>query len=381
MSRPNITSSPAFDEAVLALHACPDLKALFRVAADAAGRLFGAADVRFLLSRGAGLPGLVWRRQDAGIVEIRLDARWLQGPMAATLRAHNEPCSLSLTQGDRDGSRLPHALFPGHSVEAAGALPLHFGRHDLHALLMIGGADLTAALGRPSTALYHRHFRMAFEKLLQAENENSTLLSMRALVGHSCTGLVTLDWDLRPTYANRAAIQYCSSWTQEEETNGWKSGKNRVALPEDIFKECVRLKKTLADQKAEDARPEPATVVQCAGVPGLRASIRLVRVLPTGLRRPFFQVRFERPIGAASRAGQRKNAVADDIRSFLSPSERELLEVAAEGLSNEEIASRLGKSVATVKSQIQSIYRKLSISNRSELIARLSGFSSAKAAR
>lgn len=381
MSQHISTSSPTFDEAILALHGSPDLKAFFRVAAGAVGPLFGARDVRLVLSRGTGLPGLVWRMQEEGIAETRLDARWLLGPMAAALRAHHDPCLLDLAAGSREASRLPHALFPGVSFEAAGALPLHFGRHDLHALIFVGNAEVAQALQRSEAVLFQRHFRMAFEKLLHAENENSTVLSFRALVGHSCTGLITLDWDLRPTYANRAAIQFCSSWTKQPEANGQKGNKGRVSLPEDIFKECVRLKKELAEQKVEEIRTEPASVVQCASVPSLRASIRLLRMTPTGLRRPFFQVRLERPIGAASQAANRRGAAADDIRSFLSPSERELLEVAAEGLSNEEIATRLGKSLATVKSQIQSIYRKLAISNRSELIARLSGFSSAKAGR
>jgi DNA-binding CsgD family transcriptional regulator/PAS domain-containing protein len=375
------TSSPVFEEAILALHGAPDLKTLFRAAAEAVRPLFGATDVRLILSRGTGLPGLVWRMQEGEILETRLDARWLLGPMAATLRGHHDPCLLNLAAGGREAARLPQALFTGHGFEAAAALPLHFGRHDLHALIFVGGGDLRESVSSPAAALFQKHFRMAFEKRLHEESENSIVLSLRAIVGHSCTGLITLDWDLRPTYANRAAVQFCSDWTHQPEANGLKANKNRVSLPEDIFKECVRLKKNFAEQKVDDVRTEPASVVQCFDVPGLRASIRLVRVTPTGLRRPFFQVRFERPIGAASQAAHRRGADSDDIRSLLSPSERELLEVAAEGLSNEEIATRLGKSLATVKSQIQSIYRKLSISNRSELIARLSGFSSAKVGR
>lgn len=369
----------SFDDAILALHASSDLKALFRTAVECAGKFFNASDARLILFRGTGLPGLVWRMQEGGVQESRLDPRWLLGPMAAALRAGSEPRLLDVSAGRGEAGRLPQALFAGQVVEAALGLPVPFGRNDLHALILIGGPNLTEALSRADVRLFHRHFQTALGRFLHAETESSIVLALRGFVGHACIGLVTLDWELRPCYSNRSAIQLCAAWVRGREADGLKTLKGRVSLPEEIFKECVRLKIALAGQKPDEERPEHLSVLDCAAVPGLRASIRLVFPPAAGLRRPFFQVRLERPIGSSGQGRNRKKGLSDDLRNFLSPSEREILEVAAEGLCNEEIASRLGKSLATVKSQIQSIYRKLSISNRSELIARISGFSPAKA--
>lgn len=376
MSHHAALDSASLDAAVLALHASSDLRSLFRSASEGAASLFAATDLRLILSRGAGLPGLVWRMQEGGVQETFLDSRWLLGPMAGALRQSHGPVLLDVSPGPGDAARLPQALFPGLILEAAVGLPVPHGKNDLHALVLTGGPKLADAQASPALGRFHRHFQTALERFLRAETENSIVLALRGFVSNSCTGLVTLDWDLRPCYSNRSAIQLCEAWA---ETDGPRGQKGRVSLPEEIFKECVQLKIALAGQKPGDDRPEHLRVLDCAAVPGLRASIRLVRPAAAGLHRPFFQVRLERPIGASGQGRNRKNGLSDDMRNFLSPSERELLEVAAEGLSNEEIASRLGKSLATVKSQIQSIYRKLSISNRSELIARISGLAPAKA--
>lgn len=58
----------------------------------------------------------------------------------------------------------------------------------------------------------------------------------------------------------------------------------------------------------------------------------------------------------------------------LTPREREVLRTLGEGETNEGIARRLGLSVCTVKTHLQSLYRKLEVSNRVEaaLLARRS---------
>jgi len=58
-------------------------------------------------------------------------------------------------------------------------------------------------------------------------------------------------------------------------------------------------------------------------------------------------------------------------RAALSPGEDAVVELAALGLSNREIALRRGCSVRTVANQLASAYRKLRVSGRRELRARL----------
>ena len=67
------------------------------------------------------------------------------------------------------------------------------------------------------------------------------------------------------------------------------------------------------------------------------------------------------------------NAADDDVAS-LSPREREVLHLAAEGLSNEEVAQRLTLSVRTVERHLSNAYLKLGISGkaaRTAAVARL----------
>jgi DNA-binding CsgD family transcriptional regulator len=57
----------------------------------------------------------------------------------------------------------------------------------------------------------------------------------------------------------------------------------------------------------------------------------------------------------------------------LTPSERRVGELAAEGLSNKEIAARLFLSVYTVEAHLSSAYAKLGVRSRTQLAGRLSG--------
>lgn len=52
----------------------------------------------------------------------------------------------------------------------------------------------------------------------------------------------------------------------------------------------------------------------------------------------------------------------------LTPAEAAVVAEAAQGSGNREIATALGKSESTVKAQLSSVYRKLRIRNRLQLI-------------
>lgn len=60
-----------------------------------------------------------------------------------------------------------------------------------------------------------------------------------------------------------------------------------------------------------------------------------------------------------------------DTESLLSPKEREIVEALAEGLSNKQIAARLGIAPSTVKNHLYSIFRKCNVSNRVGLLRHL----------
>ena len=61
--------------------------------------------------------------------------------------------------------------------------------------------------------------------------------------------------------------------------------------------------------------------------------------------------------------------------SSLTPAERNVADLVARGLTNPEIAARLGVSTGTVKGHVSSMLRKLSVRTRAELAAAVSGHS------
>lgn len=57
----------------------------------------------------------------------------------------------------------------------------------------------------------------------------------------------------------------------------------------------------------------------------------------------------------------------------LSPSERKVAALVAQGLRNDDIAQRLCRSRKTIESQLSSAYRKLDVANRAQLVRLLAG--------
>lgn len=53
---------------------------------------------------------------------------------------------------------------------------------------------------------------------------------------------------------------------------------------------------------------------------------------------------------------------------LLTPKEEQVLHAVEEGLSNQEIADRLGTALETVKSHVKKIYQKLEVSNRMDIV-------------
>lgn len=71
-------------------------------------------------------------------------------------------------------------------------------------------------------------------------------------------------------------------------------------------------------------------------------------------------------ISFLGRAGGRMRSLQE-----LSPREREIALLVCEGLSNAEIARQLRKSVLTIKTQLNAVFRKLGVTSRTRLMAML----------
>jgi DNA-binding CsgD family transcriptional regulator len=104
--------------------------------------------------------------------------------------------------------------------------------------------------------------------------------------------------------------------------------------------------------------------------PGLAARISLLSLDSTLLSDPNFLIVFEH-------AGRRESAVAPAQHaalaefSRLTPRERELADLASEGKSNGEIATALGCSVAAVKNGLYTVFKKVGVASRTQLMRKL----------
>jgi DNA-binding NarL/FixJ family response regulator len=73
---------------------------------------------------------------------------------------------------------------------------------------------------------------------------------------------------------------------------------------------------------------------------------------------------------ADAAAGQSQAAVSGEAVTVLTPRERDMLKLVAQGLSNSDIARRLVLSEHTVHRHLANILRKLSLSSRAAAAAR-----------
>jgi two-component system nitrate/nitrite response regulator NarL len=74
-------------------------------------------------------------------------------------------------------------------------------------------------------------------------------------------------------------------------------------------------------------------------------------------------------VEAALQREQQRRSKNIKVEGALTPREREIVLLAAEGLSNKEIARKLGLSDGTIKIHLHNIYHKLGVSNRTALTA------------
>ncbi len=94
------------------------------------------------------------------------------------------------------------------------------------------------------------------------------------------------------------------------------------------------------------------------------------------IEKPFNPADLEKSVDRALTLGK---ANAQSYRAYLEANEheeltereREVAFLATEGLSNEEIASRLGLGLETVKSHLKKVFRKLAVTNRTALASKL----------
>lgn len=194
-------------------------------------------------------------------------------------------------------------------------------------------------------------------------------------------GLLFLDWDLRVEFANHEGKRNAVLWNHGPRAVKALNPADAFALPPAISEAGRALRETVLARNPRQPQPLPGDVALVAHpqIAGLSAQITVVNTPGSALAPPRFLVIIDQRASAAAAAGGAAGAetappAAGERVSLLrelSPREREIALLVAEGNSNAEVAARLNKSVLTIKTQLNSVFRKLGVSSRARLIARL----------
>lgn len=211
------------------------------------------------------------------------------------------------------------------------------------------------------------HLGAALNGVLELQRERSARGALEFVLAPLPLPIVVLDWELDVLYHNHAANESTVLWTRRQADARSLKQASRFEVPAHVGALCRELKAVWirSGQRTRHSPGSTRVAIAHPTVPGFQVSVRLVHPDPFGLRMPFFVVVFEHAHGLP-------NLTLADAGKFsrlaqLSVREREVASLVCRGESNKEVAARLGKSVLTVKTQLQSIYGKLGRVGRGRL--------------
>ncbi len=190
------------------------------------------------------------------------------------------------------------------------------------------------------------------------------LAHMQSILEDVPVGLLLLDADLQPLWFNAEAAQDCAVWNHGERKAAALRPRSGFRVPAPILAACEALR---AAWSAAGAAPGPRVVSEHAR--GLHARVKLQVPAEAGPSPAFHvQLDYRRPRGDRHRPLS-PGAVA--LLARLSAREREVAMRVREGLRTGEIATELGRSPLTIKTQLAAIFSKLDVSGRTRVAALL----------
>ena len=180
--------------------------------------------------------------------------------------------------------------------------------------------------------------------------------------------LMFIDAEGELLFSTAAAEKQCGRWNR-----GFASGSaaTRCAvLPEQIGN---LLEGTVCEPRLLQGRSGRAASLKIRhpSIPGLAVKIDVCSQTPALQSRPCYVLTFVDDLPAEARTPEPSQGSLLALQQ-LSPSERRVALLVAKGLRNEEVAEHLHRSPRTIEFQLNSIYRKLSLSSRTQLVRSLS---------
>ena len=218
----------------------------------------------------------------------------------------------------------------------------------------------------------HPHFESVIGRLIKTHEERARLDWFENFNEQLPFALLQLDWALATNYANREAMKQCCAWNFGPQRTALYNPKSVFRVPAPILDACRQLQQRWLHRPAEAPRSggDESLSVRLAHPEhsALRATVTLQPNSETPATRPVFVIWFTDLKNPAEAHAPLSSLPAADQ---LTAAERELASLICSGCSNEEAATKLGKSRKTVAGQLTSIYKKLGVPGRSRLIAAL----------
>jgi DNA-binding CsgD family transcriptional regulator len=212
------------------------------------------------------------------------------------------------------------------------------------------------------------HFHAALRRLSSLEREHAARAAFEEFLKRLPLPTILLRWNLKLIYQNQAAREFCALWQRGPQAA--RILKADAPVPREILDGCRELKSRWRQDRQSPPLKAPVgsawkTVVHHPGLPHLRATLSLRQIASVGVTRPHFFIECEE----LQRSPQKRGLSPLPHLAQLTRREQQMTRLVCEGRSNQEIADEAMLSLAVVKKYLHSIFGKLEVNSRSQLIA------------
>jgi DNA-binding CsgD family transcriptional regulator len=213
----------------------------------------------------------------------------------------------------------------------------------------------------------HPYVEAAINRVDRLHSERAARVAVEQLLRRLPLPTLLLDWELQVIHSNRTGKERCVRWNGGLEPGQVPKNRDGLPVPEPLLVACRELRAKWNNQMRDRytlASAVSQTVTHPAR-PELQAQIHLVQYSTGSITKPTFRIEF-RPLPGSTDSGAERHLA---LATRLTRRERELVELLCKGAANKEIADRLKLSLGTVKKELNTLYQKLEVKSRGQLMA------------
>jgi DNA-binding CsgD family transcriptional regulator len=364
-----IISDTAVEKSLLHLHAAIQVKPFWKAVQRIIEAVIPGSLVGLTLQHNPVVPAIAkWTRPipngpfDFKPLAVYLDAH----PQSKFVRANDViPSRSKLVKSDF----YRQYMAPQKCLYATGLF--FWKKQRLICVIVIMRTEEQGALNRGQMNLLRRlypQFHTALRRLSLLEREHFARKAFEQFLRRLPLPTMLLRWNLRLVYQNQAAREFCALW--EKGPKMARLMKANAPPPSEILDGCrglrkkwqqlARLNMSLSTVKQE--------VVHHPKQSHLRAVISLKQLGSLGVTRPHFLIECQELSGSLESRKQRGGARLPHLAQLTSR-EQQLTGLVCDGRSNQEIADDAVLSLAMVKKHLHTVFHKLEVTSRSQLMA------------